>query len=72
MSGTYTAVTVDREIFALKIIRVKNFRVIKFSRFRSIREIFFNGRRLQYGRVPGEFLAFSLLPGIRRARDPWL
>ena len=32
--------TVDREIFALKIIRVKNFRVIKFSRFRSIREIF--------------------------------
>ena len=32
--------TVDREIFALKIIRVKIFRVIKFSRFRSIREIF--------------------------------
>ena len=32
--------TIDREIFALKIIRVKNFRVIKFSRFRSIREIF--------------------------------
>ena len=32
--------TVDREIFALKIIRVKNFRVDKFSRFRSIREIF--------------------------------
>ena len=31
--------TVDREIFVL-IIRVKNFRVIKFSRFRSIREIF--------------------------------
>ena len=35
--------TVDREIFALKIIRVKIFRVDKFSRFRSIREIFFNG-----------------------------
>ena len=32
--------TVDREIFTLKIIRVKNFRVVKFSRFRSIREIF--------------------------------
>ena len=31
--------TVDREIFALKIIRVKFFRVDKFSRFRSIREI---------------------------------
>ena len=32
--------TVDREIFALKIIRVKIFRVDKFSQFRSIREIF--------------------------------
>ena len=32
--------TVDREIFALKIIRVKIFRVDKFSRFRLIREIF--------------------------------
>ena len=32
--------TVDREIFALKIIRVKNFCVIKFSRFCSIREFF--------------------------------
>ena len=32
--------TVDREIFALKIIPVKIFRVDKFSRFRSIREIF--------------------------------
>ena len=32
--------TVDREIFALKIIRVKIFRVDKFSRFRSICEIF--------------------------------
>ena len=34
------AYTVDREIFALKIIHVKNFHVIKFSRFCSIREIF--------------------------------
>ena len=32
--------TIDREIFALKIIRVKIFRVDKFSRFRSIRKIF--------------------------------
>ena len=38
--GIVNKITVDREIFALKIIRVKNFRVIKFSRFRSIREIF--------------------------------
>ena len=30
----------NREIFALKIIRIKNFRAIKFSLFRSIREIF--------------------------------
>ena len=28
----------------------------------------FNGGRLQYGRVPGAFLAFSLLPGIGRDR----
>ena len=34
------AYTIDREIFALKIIRIKNFRVNKFSRFRSIHEIF--------------------------------
>jgi len=33
---------------------------------------FFNGWRLQYGRVHGEFLPFSLLQDIRRARDPWL
>ena len=32
--------TIDREIFALKIICVKNFRVTKFSWFRSIRKIF--------------------------------
>ena len=32
--------TVDREIFTLKIIRVKNFRVDKFSRLRPILEIF--------------------------------
>ena len=32
--------TVDREIFTLKIIRIKSFRVDKFSRFCSILEIF--------------------------------
>ena len=32
--------TVDQEILTLKIIHVKNVRVVKFSRFRSIREIF--------------------------------
>ena len=36
MLGMYA--TVGREIFTLKIIRVKNFRVIKFSLFHSIRE----------------------------------
>ena len=50
----------------LKIIRVKNFRVVKFSQFRSIHEIFFSGcdynmderlessYRLVYYRVSGE------------------
>ena len=58
--------TVDREIFTLKIIRLKNFRVDKFSRFRSIHEIFLtiNGynvdkhlessKRLVYYQVTGE------------------
>ena len=32
--------TVDWEIFTLKIICVKNFRVVKFSQFHSIHEIF--------------------------------
>ena len=32
--------TVDWEIFTLKIIRVKNFRVIKFLRFHLIHEFF--------------------------------
>ena len=35
--------TVDQEIFTLKIICVKNVRVVKYSRFHSIHEIFFNG-----------------------------
>ena len=37
---SYVVPNVDREIFTLKIIRVKNFHVVKFSRFCSIREIF--------------------------------
>ena len=37
---TTLVLTVDREIFALKIIHMKIFRVDKFSRFRLIREIF--------------------------------
>ena len=62
--------TVDREIFTLKRIRVKIFRVDKFSRFRSIREILtVNGYNI-YGRAPGEFRAFGLLPGNRRAMYP--
>ena len=59
--------TVDQEIFTLKIIRVKNFRVVKFSRFRSIREFFLTvddcnvdkRLRLVYYQVSGE-------PGITR------
>ena len=64
----YFNTTVDRKIFALNIILVKNFRVVKFSQFHLIRK-FFNGWRLQYGRALGELLAFNLLPSIRRARD---
>ena len=36
-TGTSNRPTIDWEIFMLKIIRVKNFRVVKFSRSRSIR-----------------------------------
>ena len=53
---------------SLKIIRLKYFCGVKFSRFRSK---FFNGR-LQYGPAPGAFLAFRLLPGIERDRYCWL
>ena len=37
---TWKVCTIDREIFTLKIICVKNFHVNKFSWFRSICEIF--------------------------------
>ena len=40
LCGCACPATVDWEIFTLKIICVKNFRVIKFSRFRLIREFF--------------------------------
>ena len=33
-------VTLDREIFVLEVIRVKNFHVVKFSLFRLICKIF--------------------------------
>ena len=57
---------VDREIFTLKIIHAKNFRVVKFSWFCSICEIFLtvadcsmderleSSYRLVYYRVSGE------------------
>ena len=51
--------------FRVKNFRVKNFRV-KFS---FDPRNFLNGWLLQYGRPLREFLAFSLLPGIRRARN---
>ena len=35
-NNNVVVVPVDWEIFTLKIIRKKNFRVVKFSRFRSI------------------------------------
>ena len=67
--------TVDLEIFTLKIIHMKNFRVVKFSRSHSIREIFLtvddcnmdecleSSWRLVYYQVSGE-------PGIaRRSRQ---
>ena len=65
--------TIDREIFMLKIICIKDFRVDKFSR-RSLfnPQNIFNGWQLHNGRASGVFLAFSLLPGIRRANNRWL
>ena len=67
----YSSSTVDWEIFTLKIIHVKIFMVVDFLQFVRPAK-FFNSCRLQCGRVPGEFLVFSLLPGIRRARYCWL
>ena len=61
--------TVDQEIFMLRIICVKNFRGVKFS---FDPRNFFSGWQLQCGQVPGEFLVFSMLPSIGRARCRWL
>ena len=70
--------TIDREIFMLKIIRVKNFCVIKFSRIRLIREIFLmvddcntdelleSSWRLVYYQVsgePGNSFRLDIYPG---------
>ena len=63
---TYNVMISDWEIFMLQIICVKIFRSFTHS------AKFLNGLWLQYGWVPGEFLVFSPLPGIRRARDRWL
>ena len=60
--------TIDREVFTLIIIRVKKMLMvlIKISQFRSIHKIF---KQLMFTvRLLGEFLVFSLLSGIRRAR----
>ena len=51
----------------LIIIRVKIFCGVKFLQFAQSAK-FFNSGQLQCRRMPGEFLVFSLLPGIRRAR----
>ena len=50
-------------MFTLKIIHVKFFHAVEFSRFRSICEFFLNGW-LQYGK----FLVISLQPSIGRAK----
>ena len=53
--------------------RSGNFHIINNSHKKFLStNFFFNKWRLQYGQAPGEFLLFSLLPGIRRARDRWL
>ena len=62
-------------------------KVLNFPCFVRSANLFFNGWQLEYGRAPGQFEAFSLLPGIRwlsgyhgsvveycavQARCPWL
>ena len=47
-------ITVDQKIFVLKIIHVKIFRVLKFSRFRFIREIVESSWHLVYYQVSRE------------------
>ena len=70
MGQTYT---VDREIFTLKNYSHENFRVVIVIFAVSFDpQNFCNGSQLQCGRMPGEFLVFSLLPGIGRAWYHWL
>ena len=59
---TYLTATVDWDISTVKIIHIKHFRGAKFLRFCMSS---FYSRWLQYGRVPGAFLA-----GIRRVGLP--
>ena len=52
---------------------MKNFRVvIEIFTVSFDPQNFCNSSQLQCGRVPGEFLVFSLLPGIGRAWYHWL
>ena len=65
--------TVDQEIFTLKNHSHKKLSCCD----RDVRssfdpQNFCSGSQLQCGRVPGEFLVFSLLPGIGRAWYHWL
>ena len=64
------AATIDREIFTLKIIRAKIFVVLIFHSFAPSAKFFFlavDGYNMDKS-LHGEFLAFSLLPGVGRAR----
>ena len=63
--------TVDREIFTLKIIRVIDFRVGKFLRFRSIPEIFLRKMFYSHDKVlPRNYFRPWLLPPDNRWRLP--
>ena len=61
---------VDWEIFTLKIIRVKNFCVNKFSRFRSIRENFLAFRRLQCRKAGEGLVSFAIVEFARAYSRP--
>ena len=62
--------TVDREIFTLQIIHVKNFVVVYFRGSFDPRN-FFNCLRLQHAWAHGAFLAFSLLPDALKLSREW-
>ena len=48
--------TVDREIFHVKMICVKNFHGVEFRGLFNLQ--IFNGSRLQSGQVPGAFVYY--------------